>query len=395
MTDKPFFSQESPDFSLVLGGPLYQLYRRSRLAGPSMNLLWRRIIVIASIAWLPLLLLSALDGHVAGAGVSFLNDVETHIRFLIALPVLIGAELVVHLRLRPSVRQFIDRGIVVPDEVPRFNEAIESAMRWRNSVAMEIGLLILVYTVGHWLWYKEIALGSTTWYAVVGDTGLQLTLAGDWYAFVSIPLFQFILLRWYFRLLIWFGFLWRVSRLNLSLIPTHPDRAGGLDFLGLSVYAFTPILFAQGALLAGLIANRIFYEGQNLMTFKTDAVGLVMVFVLFILGPLTMFTPHLTRAKRRGQRQYGLLATRYVREFDAKWLRGGAPPDEALIGSGDIQSLADLGNSYALVREMRFVPFGLESVTHLMVVTVAPILPLTLTVVPLDAMIDRLIKVVL
>src|SRR5204862_3081270 len=110
-----------------------------------------------------------------------------------------------------------------------------------------------------------------------------------WYAFVSIPIFQFILLRWYFRLLIWFGFLWRVSRLNLYLTPTHPDRAGGLSFLGDSVYAFAPFLFAQGAVLAGLIASRIFYAGQSLMTLIVEIAGLVIVFVLFIVVPFNMF----------------------------------------------------------------------------------------------------------
>ena len=395
MADKHSFFQESPDFSLVLGGPLYQLYRRAHLAGPSLDHLRRRIVVIASLAWAPLLLLSAIGGHLTGAGASFLHDIETHIRFLIAVPVLIAAELIVHQRIRPVVKQFIDRGLIVPDEVPMFNAAIDSAMRRRNSVAIEVGLLVLVYTVGLWIWREQIALGSTTWYAIREDTGMRFTLAGYWYAFVSIPIFQFILIRWYFRLLIWFGFLWRVSRLNLYLTPTHPDRAGGLGFLGNSAYAYAPVLFAQGAVLAGLIASRIFYGGQSLMAFRVEIVGLVIVFVLFILGPLAMFTPHLAQAKRRGLREYGLLASRYVQEFDAKWVRGGAPSGEALIGSGDIQSLADLGNSYAMVREMRSVPFGMQAVTHLVIVTVAPILPLTLTVVPLDVLIDRFIKVML
>jgi len=76
------------------------------------------------------------------------------------------------------------------------------------------------------------------------------------------------LLRWYLRLGIWFQLLWRVSRLNLRLLPTHPDHAGGIGFLGMSSYAFAPILFAQGTVLAGLIASRIFYQGESLMSFR-------------------------------------------------------------------------------------------------------------------------------
>jgi len=172
---------------------------------------------------------------------------------------------------------------------------------------------------------------------------LHLTPAGYWNAFVSIPIFQFMLLRWYLRLLIWFRFLWQVSRLSLHLVPTHPDRAGGLSFLGKSSYAFGPILFAQGAMLAGLIASRVLYGGENLLSFKMEAVGLIGVFMLFILGPLTVFTPQLGRAKRRGLADYGLLASRYVEEFEKKWVLGSASSHDELLGAADIQSLADLG----------------------------------------------------
>jgi hypothetical protein len=109
--------------------------------------------------------------------------------------------------------------------------------------------------------------------------------------FVSIPIVQFILLRWYVRLFIWFRFLWHVSRSNLRLIPTHPDRSAGLGFLGKSAYAFGPILFAQGAKLAGLVATRVLYKGESLLSFKLQVGGFIVFFVLAILGPLLMLLP--------------------------------------------------------------------------------------------------------
>src|SRR5262249_23521063 len=92
------------------------------------------------------------------------------------------------------------------------------------------------YTVGLWLWHNRVAITVSTWYAMPGGRG-QLTPAGYWYVFISIPILQFILLRWYVRFFIWFRFLWQVSKIDLNLIPTHPDRAAGLAFLGKSVYA--------------------------------------------------------------------------------------------------------------------------------------------------------------
>lgn len=387
--------QESPDFSLVLGGPLFQLFRRAHLSGDVLELLHRRIIVITLVAWLPLLVLSSIGGHALGGGVTlpFLHDIETQIRFLIAMPVLILAELIVHLRLRPVVQAFVKRNIVVPKDLPKFHAAIDSAIRWRNSIPLEVGLMIFVWTAGHWLWQAQGALATSTWYAIPEGTHLRLTLAGYWYAFVGIPIFQFMLLRWYLRLLIWFRFLWQVSRLNLHFIPTHPDRAAGLGFLGKSSYAFGPVLFAQGAMLSGVIASRVLFGGESLLSFKMEAVGLIGVFLLFILGPLTMFSPQLARAKRKGLADYGLLASRYVERFEKKWVGNESQYDE-LLGTGDIQSLADLGNSYAVVSEMRAIPFGLQDMSRLALATAAPLVPLGLTIFSFEDLVMRLIKIV-
>jgi hypothetical protein len=138
--------------------------------------------------------------------------------------------------------------VVVAREILKFHAAIDSATRWRKSAAIELALVIVVWTVGPWLWRSQFALGTSSWYAISEGTRLRLTSDGYWFAFVSIPIFQFILLRWYLRLLILFRFLWQVSRLNLHFVPTHPDRDAGLAFLGKSSYAFAPIPFAQGAI---------------------------------------------------------------------------------------------------------------------------------------------------
>ena len=385
----------NPDFSLVLGGPLFQLYRRAYLSGEALELVRRRVVVIIAIAWLPPLVLSMIDGHALGGAIAvpFLYDIETHVRFLVALPILIWAELIVHSRLRPAVKSFLERRIIVLEDIPRFHEAVGSSIRLRNSLTIEVALLVVVYTLGLWIWRSQVATGSASWYALPDASGFHLTLAGYWYAVVSIPIFQFILLRWYFRFFLWFQFLWRVSRLNLRLVATHPDRAAGLGFLGISTYAFGPILFAQGALLAGLIANRVLYLGENLIAFKVEAVGLLAFMVVFVLAPLIVFLPQLARAKRQGLGDYGSLVSRYVQGFEEKWVKRKAPSDEELLGSGDIQSLADLGNSFAVVQEMRLTPFGLKDVTRLALTTVAPLLPLALTVFSLEELVTRLIKI--
>jgi len=390
----PAILQEQPDFSLVLGGPLFQIFRRAHLSGSALELLRRRVLIISLFAWLPLAVLSAIEGHLLGSqNLTFLRDVELHVRFLVALPVLILAELPVHRRLGSVVKCFLERGVVTQEDTPKFYAALGATMRARDSSWLEFALLVFTLTVGHWFWQHLIALGAATWYAAPDRTDIHLTLAGYWYSFVSIPIFQFILLRWYLRLVIWFLFLWRASRLNLHLLPTHPDRAGGIGFLGGISYAFGPILFAEGTMLAGLIASRIFYQGQTLTSFKVTIFVLTGFFVLVILGPLTMFTPHLARTKRNGLNEYGTVASVYVDEFDQKWVCGGAEGEE-ILGTADIQSLADLANSYEVVREMRLVPFALNDVARLAVVTLLPVLPLLLTIMPLEELLTRLLKVI-
>jgi hypothetical protein len=385
------------DFSLILGGPLYQLLRRTHLSGDALQLLRRRIIAMALLAWMPLLLLSVAEGHAWGDSVKlpFLYDVALHVRLLVALPLLIVAELIVHQRMRLVVRQFMERGLIPDATRAKFDAAIASAMRLRNSITAEVLLIAFVYVVGvGFVWRTQVALDVTSWYGVSTDGKLQPSLAGWWLGCVSLPLFQFLLLRWYFRLFIWARFLWQVSRIELKLMPMHPDRCGGLGFLALVSHAFFPLLLAQGALLAGVMAERIFFAGAKLLDFRLELIGTVAVMVFVILGPLLVFGPKLAAAKRMGLREYGTLAERYTREFDDKWLRGGAPADEALIGSADIQSLADLCNSYEVVKGMRMVPFNLQTVVQLAVATLLPVAPLLLTIFSLEDLLLSLLKVV-
>jgi hypothetical protein len=385
---------EPPDFSLVLGGPTYQLLRRARLEGGYLELLYRRLIVIPLFAWLPLFLLSVFRSMTGDAGrLSFFQDVEVHVKFLVALPVLIVAEVVVHSRLRPIARRFLERHIIFPEDVPGFHRALDSAISLRNSVPLELGLLALVYTFGLWFWHNRFSIQVVTWFALPGGRW-HLTPAGIWYVFISIPLLQFILLRWYLRFFIWYRMLWQISRMQLNLIPTHPDRAGGIGFIGTSAYALSPIVFAQGAMLTGLIASRVLYHGENLMSFKLQALGFVAFFVCGILGPLVMFTPRMSEAKRKGLAEYGLLASRYVEGFREKWVAGTVGSSEELLGNSDIQSLADLGSSYDVVREMRVVPFSLQDITRLAAVAAAPMIPLLFTVWTPEEVILKVFKVV-
>jgi hypothetical protein len=386
-------AREQADFSLILGGPLFQLLRKAHLEGDALELLHRRILASILLTWLPLVLLSTVGVTVASAvRTSFLHDIEVHVRFLIALPILIGAELLVHTRIGRVVRRFVEYRLVRPEDMDRYQQAIGSALKIRNSIFVEFTLVAAVYTLGLWLWSGRNDPSLATWFKLPGNSW-HLTPAGYWYVFVSLPVFQFVLLRWYMRLFIWFRFLWQVNRIDLNLIATHPDRCGGLSFVGKSSYAYSPILFAQGAIVAGIVADRVLYRGETLHSFRFQIGGFILFFIVAILGPLLMFTPRMARVRREGLAEYGFLAQRYVETFDRKWIHGEHSSEE-LLGTGDLQSLADLGNSYQVVREMRVVPFALQDASYLALATAIPLAPLLLTVFSFEELIVRVMKMV-
>lgn len=390
-------TDRTEDFSLFLGGPLYQGLLRVGLIKPPLDRVKWRVVIILMIAWAPLLVLTVLDGRlVSGVTIPFLYDFEVQVRLLAALPLLIAGEMTIHRRMRLLVEQFRGRQIISGPLDAKFGEIIESALRLRNSAAVELGLLAFVFVAGGVVWRQAVAFQSDTWSAAIAATGGKSnTPAGYWYQFVSVPVFQFILLRWYFRLFTWWRFLWQVSKLDLNLVPTHPDRRCGLGFLDGIVFAMGPFLLAQSSLLAGYLADRILHEGATLQAYYVEMGGLALFLALIALGPLCVFTPGLLRARLLGLMRYGRLASDYVIGFDRKWIGGERPPDEPLVGTADIQSLADLSNSYAVVQSIIPFPFGRSSLAGLVAIIALPLLPLLLTMFSLQELATRLLTIVL
>jgi hypothetical protein len=292
------------------------------------------VLILSMICWLPLLLLASFSGHlIAGVSDPFLYDPEVHIRLLVALPILIASEVVVDRRMRPIIAQFQVRGIIAPEDQPRFQGVIASAMRLRNSVIAEVVLLIFVSTVGYWVWSQKISLNVSSWYAVSTGGGLHWTAAGKYYAFVSLIVFRFILFRWYFRLMVWYRFLWQLRALPLHLNLYHPDRAGGLGFLSGSLPAFAPVFAAQAAVFSASIFAHILYARQGLLDFKMEIVVTILLFTFVTILPLTFFAVQLNQGGRTARREFGALASLYVDDFRQKWVLGEARGEESLLGT--------------------------------------------------------------
>jgi hypothetical protein len=383
---------EFPELSLMEGGPGEALMKRLRLIRPELGAASGRTAIILALAtWLPLLVLSLIAGlALGGARIPFLYDISAYARFLVAVPILVLAEIPIGRRVRLVTRHFLDAGLIPPAERKQFASAVFDTVRFHDSRLAELVLVALAYILTYTAVSKASLQGGSTWFAPAPGAGFSVV--GYYYAFVSLPIFQFLMFRWGFRMFVWTRFLRQVASLELLLTPIHPDGAGGLAFLGKGAVAFGVIVFALSSVASAAIASRILFGGATLEEFELIYAALIVLVLFVFAGPLLVFAPKLFRLKFDGLFRYGTLASQYTQAFDHKWLGGNKPAQESLLGTADIQSLADLGNSYELVRKMRIVPIEMIDFVGIALPAVIPALPLAATVMPVGDILKGVLK---
>ena len=382
-------------FALTEGGPLFAIEKRVGLIKAHAPTAKRRAVVAALVTWLPLLGLSMLQGRAFGhsVAISFFRDLSVHARFLLAVPLLLLAESLLGPRLADAASHFVHSRVVIEKDFPKFDEIVERGLRARDSALVEIVIAVLAFGLSI-LAFRQTAVNVDSWYAARTDNGNSLTWAGWWLRVFCIPLFQFLAFRWLWRLFLWFQFLSRVRRLDLQLYPTHADGAAGLGFVGEAQRFYGVLLFAVSTACAGVMANEILYGKASLESFAPAIATYVIAALLVILGPLILFAGTLRKTKRVGLHEYGALSTAYSAAFHRRWIKHENPSGEELLGTGDIQSLADLGNSYSYVEKMKPLPVDLRTVLHLAVAGLLPMAPVLRTVMPLKDLLKLLFKVI-
>ena len=383
-------------FLLTEGGPLYRIQKRLKLIrerSPQVLVAGLSIFV----TWVPLFILSAAQGgayRTATVAVPFLHDFGAYTRFLVALPILILAETFLGPRLAKAAAFFVTSGLVLEKDYSRFDAAIERGLRLRDSTAAELLLVAGGYAISLTA-LKSMAVHAATWSASYTGTGFHLTWAGWWLVAFCSPFLNFLLLRWVWRLFLWGQFLWRMNKLDLQLFPPHPDEAGGLGFVGRAQQFFGIILFAYSAATAGVLADTVIYDKVPLQHFAGPVVAYVVIAVGIVLAPLLVFAVRMHETKIKGLYQYGSLATSYTSAFHHRWINKDPAASEPLLGTADLQSLADLGNSYGFIKGMDDLPMNPRTPIHLALACLIPMAPLLLIVLPLKEMLKLLFKAVL
>lgn len=383
----------SAEFPLFTAGPLYRLQEKLGLVREGKRLLGLTALYSVCIAWAPMALLAAAEGLAIGPTrlTSFLMDFEVNVRFLIAVPVFLLSETMCERQLQTVVQQFQNAGLVLEEARSQFQDVIRDIVQLSRSGRVAAALLGLAYLHSLIAFTYIINYPEVTWRIGGGEGRHELTLAGGWYFLVSFPIFSFLLLRWVWRLSLWWRLLWRISRLELDLSPAHRDGVAGLGFLSESLLAFGGFAFAVTASTAGEVADYVVYEGTSPLQYEWEVGGLLVVLLIVIAGPLLLFVRQLYEAKDTAVFQYGALASREIQKLDRKWLSGEPMQGDAGADFGAVQHL---GNSLTAVRDMSIIPLDKDDVLKLLFVAFLPYVPLLVKLVPMDEVWKLLLKVV-
>lgn len=368
--------------NIVWGGPTHKILLKVKLDTEPKSVIIRKIIFFTSFTWLPLLILSVIQSvaYNPSIKVSLLTDLVVWTRYFLALPLLFYTERMIRIQVNRSLDHFISSGIIAQNNVEQYESILTKISRIRDSKILEIIVLIIAYSSVIFYWRDTDKTNIiSTW--LFPDKN-NMSLAGYWYYFIAAPLFQFFLYRMLAKFLLWAAFLYKVSRMDLNLVAINPDLSGGLNFLGTSTFFFGYIGVAQASVVSSQIAKYILTNKVSLSDFTTTIIVNVIVLLILFILPTLFFVKKLTNVRFKGILEYGVVSQKYVSGFHNKWVKNINPQKEELLGSADIQSLADLFNSFQIVTKMRIVPFSIMQVVLLILVISVPYLPLIFFIVP-------------
>jgi hypothetical protein len=373
-----------PEVSLIRGGPFYRAQLRTRLILPRQWNLGRRLIFAVALGWIPLVILTAL--FQPGTVVALLTDYRVASRMLIAVPVLLLGQILMESKFRMIVSQ-VREDLIAPSDLSRFDETVGWLIRLRDSMLPELAIAALVCLHIALSFTGKISLGGP--WAI---EGAYLSPAGWYYTVVSQLIYQFLVGLCLWKWLLWTFFLFKLSRMNLQLMVSHPDKHAGIGFLGMSTVAFAPIAFAVAAAVGATWRYEILYAGAHLLSFKLPAILLLVLVLLIAVGPLLFFVPKLAPLRRKGILQYGSLAHLHSSEFHDKWILNRKGRELEFLAAPEISSLTDLASSFHNIEEMKPLPLDKGSLVAPALAVLIPMLPAILAQIPLKVILKSLLE---
>lgn len=377
-------------FSPIDNEPPLRWQRKLGLAPANGLGVMRRAMFLAGLAWFVPVIWAALNHRLweGAAGESLLQHFGIHARFLLAVVLLVIAEATVHKGLMRIVRQFTESGIIGMAARAPFERVLQDMRRLRDTTLPWVLLLglVLAWTI---MDTPEAHTDALSW-ALDGNG--QLGFGGWWVVYVSRPIFVALLLAWLWRLLLVVILFARIGRLDLSLVPTHPDRAGGLDFVQAMPWSFAPVSLALSAAISAQWAHDIVYHAVTLQALKLTAIAFVAISAFLWLLPLLMLAPALLAAKRQARLAYAALVGEHGRMVHRRWILREPVADPTLLEAAEIGPVADTAAIYHAVVAMRLAPIGMRAMLAIVLPIALPMLVAAALQIPLKDIILKLLK---
>lgn len=384
------------EFSIINGGLFDRFLKLVGINKPGSNSALRKIVFYTVIGWLPLAILTTVQGFFWGSKVElpFLNEFDIHIRLLPVMWLLVLAEGVVDRHVKQTLSQFKKSGILSANGKLTFKEAKMKADQMCESYWAE-GVIFFLIVFNLILRFHENEMRFTTWGFPDGNNPSTLSLAGYWAVFISLPLFQFVVMRWFWRWIIWFRLLYLIAKADLKLIVIHPDNSGGLGFLGESPLPFGIFTFSLSIIFSAIIAERTVFQDFIL----EDHYLLISAFLVFCIiinvAPLLWFVGPLNKARIKGISNYHALIAYHHQAFENKWIDTNEEQKVEILGHPDASSTADLSAVYQLAKSMTVFPFNLKSMGITLVISILPIILVFTMQLPISELLKILAGILL
>ncbi|HEY8153679.1 MAG TPA: hypothetical protein VII72_06075 [Myxococcota bacterium] len=376
--------------SLVRGDALLRLQRRIGMVPEAGLGVARRALALATITWLPIAVWAALYGRALSspAGEPLLNHFGVQVRCLVAIPLFVIAEGVAHSLTTRLIPHFVRSGLVSEADRPRLREVLTSVAKLRDRVlpwALILGMAVAV---------QAIQSGESHELVWAGDAAAPASLGfgGWWFAWVARPVFLALLFGWLWRLVLLCVLFRRIAGLDLALVPTHPDGAGGLGFLEAAPAMFSPVVFGISAVLASRWAHDVLYHAVHVDTLRLQMIAVVVLALLLFLTPLLLWSAPLRACKRRALLDYGTLVGEHGRLVRRRWILREPVGDAALLGAPEIGPVADTITLYETVRKMRTIPIGRSTLLVIVLAAGLPMLSVLAIEIPIRDLLLKLVK---
>lgn len=370
--------------SLIIGGPFSRFQSKLGMLDASFLPTKKTAFIFVAIAWIPLALLSMLEGNAWGDTLrdrALYLDFGVYARFIIAIGMLVIMERYVEELLSQIIKQFSITELIVSDDSAKFKNSLQVADERTSSSFAESTLLLLAFIASIFGVYNYLSVGGATWIGSMQNEHIRLSMAGWWALCISFPLFWFLVLRWLWRFVVWTQLLWKITNMKLRLVASHPDSCGGIGFLALYPPIFSGLVFALSCVIASMVLGEIVYDGAALQSIIAPFAAWLTIVLIIFVGPLAVFIPILFRLKQQAYFEYSTFVHQHNCAFETKWMQSKFGGKESLA-EPDISSVSDLGVIYDAVRTMRLIPIDLRSLLPLIIAAGLPWVGIAATKVP-------------